>query len=221
MLNSYLSDTALYLNDPSNTFYTTATLTTHINRARRWLALQTHSVRTMVTSLQTTANQETYPITNANSAVAAIPGFSYPFGIIGISLQQGNYFPALDREDFPSFQAYERILDGTLQNYPYRFATFGRGSSQVAYMFPVPAAAYAMWWDLACVPINLAADSDVEAIPEPWTEIVPFLACKYALATQQRWVDAQAFQSTVSDMMNEATARETPFVQGDWYGRRT
>lgn len=217
MLDSYLSDTALLLNDPSNQFYSTGTLTTLINRARRWLALQTLSVRVLVTTLQTVGNQETYPITLANTAVAATSGVSYPYGILGISVQQGNYYPALGRKSFSQFQAEERILDRTLQNYPDRFATYGRGSGQVAYMFPVPAAVYSMWWDLSCIPIDLSLDTDPEALPEPWTEIVPFLAARYAVITQQRWNDAQGFAQEAERMANEASQSELPFMIETWY----
>lgn len=221
MLNSYLSDTALLLNDPSNTFYTTTTLTTLINRARRWLALRTLSVRALVTTLQTTNGQETYAITLANSAVSGLAGFSYPYGIMGISVAIGagnnNYMLALGRKDFPSFNADDRLMNGTYVNNPVKFSTYGRGSTQVAYLFPVPSGTYNMWWDLACIPINLSSDTDTEAIPEPWTEIVPFIAAGYALATQQRWTDAQAMDTLSTNMMNEATKSETPFVRPSWY----
>lgn len=221
MLNSYLTDTALFLNDPSNTFYSTSTLTTLINRARRWISVRSLQPRVMVTTLNTVANQETYALTLANAAVAAVSGVAAPYGIIGISTQQGNYYVALGRKDFPSFQADERILDGTLQNYPDKFATYNRGQLQVAYLFPVPAAIYSMWWDVACTPINLTADSTPEAIPLPWTEIVPLQAARLACITQQRWADAQGFAQEVDRMMNEASAAETPFMRPDWYPNDT
>jgi len=217
MLSSYLNDTALLLNDPQNQFYSVSTLTTLINRARRWISVRTLQPRVLVTTLTTTAQQETYALTLANTAVAAVSGVASPYGVIGISVQQGNYFIALGRKDFPSFQADERILDSTLQNYPDRFSTYNRGQLQVIYFFPVPAATYAMWWDIACTPINLALDSDPEAIPLPWTEIVPFQAARLATITQQRWADAQGFANEVDRMMMEATRAEMPFMRPDWY----
>ncbi len=217
MLTSYLNDTSLLLNDPNNQFYSASTLTTLINRARRWISVRSLQPRVMVTTLSTVVNQETYALTLANAAVAAVSGVASPYGIIGISVKQGNYFIALGRKDFPSFQADERILDGTLQNYPYKFSTYNRGQLQVAYMFPVPAAVYPMWWDVACTPINLATDSDAEAIPLPWTEIVPFQAARLAVITQQRWADSQGFAQEVERMMNEASASEMPFMRPDWY----
>lgn len=221
MLNSYLSDTALLLNDPSNTFWTPTNLTTFINRARRWLSLKTLSVRTVVTTLQTAANQETYALSLANTAVSSLAGFSYPYGIMNISVAIGagnsNYMPTLGRKDFPSFTADDRLLNGTFVDFPLKFATLGRGSTQIAYMFPVPSGVYNMWWDLACIPINLTSDTDTEAIPEPWTEIVPFLAAMYALVSQQRWTDAQGMDTTTTNMMNEASKSELPFMRPDWY----
>lgn len=217
MLNSYLSDTALLLNDPGNLFYSQATLTTLINRARRWLAIRTGYPRVLVTTLNTTQNVEKYAITLANSAVSAVSGVAAPFGFWGISVAQTTYMVALGRKDFPSFQADERILNNTLQNYPDKFATYGRGSQCVAYMFPVPSGTYAMWWDLACTPINLATDSDPEAIPLPWTEIIPFKAVSIAYFTQQRWSDSDEADDEVDRMLAEASAAETPFMQPDWY----
>lgn len=217
MLDSYLTDTALFLNDPTNQFYSPNTLTTLINRARRWIAVRTGYPRVLVTTLTTTGGQETYPITLANAAVAAVSGVASPFGFWGISVAEGNYMIALGRKDFPSFTADDRILNGTLQNYPVKFATYGRGSQQVAYMFPVPAASYAMWWDLACIPINLASDGDPEALPEPWTEIVPFKAAALANLTQQRWADMQALDAQADKMLLEASAADLPFMRPDWY----
>lgn len=217
MLASYLADTSLLLNDPNNQFYSTSTLTNLINRARRWISVRTLTPRVLVTTLNTSANQETYALTLANSAVSAVSGVASPYGIIGISVQQGNYFVALGRKDFPSFQADERILDGTLQNYPDRFATYNRGQLQTAYLFPVPAATYAMWWDIACTPINLAQDSDPEAIPLPWTEVVPFAASRLAVITQQRWADMGGFKQEVDAMFAEASTAEMPFMRPDWY----
>jgi hypothetical protein len=217
MLNSYLTDTALLLNDPSNQFYSTTTLTTLINRARRWMSVLSLQPRVLVTTVSTVKNQETLALTLANSAVAASPGCASPYGTIGIAVQQGNYFIALGRKDFPSFQADDRILNQTLKNYPDRFATYNRGQLQVVYMFPVPADVYSVQWDIACTPINLVADTDVEAIPLPWTEIVPFQAARLAAITQQRWADAEGFRGEVESMMNEATAAEMPFMRGDWY----
>lgn len=217
MLSSYLADTALLLNDPNNQYYSVTTLTTFINRARRWISVRSLQPRVLVTTLSTVANQETYALTLANSAVAAVAGVAAPYGIVGVSVQQGNYFIAIGRKDFPSFQADERILDGTLKNYPDKFTTYNRGQLQVIYFFPVPAAIYAMWWDIACTPINLTSDGDTEAIPLPWTEIIPFAAAQLACVTQQRWADAQGFKGTVDDMLNEATAAEMPFMRPDWY----
>ena len=217
MLNSYLADTALLLNDPGNLFYSPATLTTLINRARRWLSVRTGYPRVMVTTIATVAGQEAYPLSLANSAVALVAGVAAPFGVWGISVQQGNYYIALGRKDFPSFQADERILDGTLQNYPVVFASYGRGNQAIEYMFPVPAAIYKTWWDLACTPIDLVSDTDTEAIPLPWTEIIPFKAAALGVLTQQRWEDMAAFDDQVDLMLAQATRAEMPFMRPDWY----
>lgn len=217
MLTSYISDTSLLLNDPSNQFYSANTLTTLINRARRWMAIRSLQPRVLVTTLSTVAGQETYPITLATNSVQQVRGVETPYGIIGISTNQGNYMVALGRKDFPSFQADDRILNGTFENWPIRFATYNRGLAQVAYLFPIPPQALPMWWDIACIPVNLESDSDPEALPPPWQDIVPFLAARYAFITQQRWQDAEGMRNEADAMFLEASRAEMPFMRPDWY----
>lgn len=218
MLTSYVNDTSLLVNDPNNQFYSTATITTFINRARRWMSVRSLQPRVLVTTLSTTLGQETYALTLANSAVAAVSGVASPYGIIGISCSWGStYMQALGRKDFPSFNADDRILNGTLQNYPCKFSTYNRGQLQVAYLFPVPNSALAMWWDIACTPINLSLDTDPEAIPLPWTEIVPFKAAAYIMEKEKRWADMDAFDEQVDIMLGEASRAEMPFMRSDWY----
>ena len=217
MLASYLSDTALLLNDPSNQFWSQSTLTTIINRARRWISVRCFFPQVLVTGLQTVGQQEAYPLSLADSTVTSTPGVASSYGLLMISSQQANYFPALGRDDFASYLADWKILNGTLQNYPYKFSTFGRGSKAVVYLGPVPAAAYEMWWLMQCLPINLSADTDVEAIPVPWTDIVPWKAAAIANATQQRWTDMQALDGAADTLMMEASRAEMPFVRPTWY----
>jgi len=217
LLNSYLTDTAALLNDTNNLFYSPAFLTNFINRARRWIAIQTLQPRVLVTTLSTVANQEAYAITLANAAVAAVPGVASPYGVWGVAVAEANYFIALGRMDFPSFQAYRRILNNTAQNYPDKFSTYNRGAAQVIYLSLVPAAVYAMIWDVACIPVNLVDDTTIEALPEPWTEIIPFKAASYACETQQRWADAEEFDDDVERMMAEASVASVPFLSPDWY----
>lgn len=218
MLAAYLSDTALYLDDPSNQFYSQSTLTTHINRARRWIAARSLCVSVLVSSIDTVQNQETYALSLATSAVQAVAGVQAPFGLIGVSSSQGNYKPALGKDDFPWFQAQRRIMDGTFENYPWKFAVLGRGSLATIYLFPVPASAQPMDWITVCEPINLASDSDPEAIPYPWQDIVPFDAARLAYISQRRYADAAAMKQTVDQMMVEASRAEAPISISEYYG---
>lgn len=218
MLNSYITDTANLLNDPSNQYYSTSLLTSLINKARLWLSVRSLQPRALITTLSTVANQETYSLSLANTAVAALPGYFQPYGIVGISCSWGStYMQALGRKDFPSFNADDRILNGTFQNYPVKFATYNRGQLQVAYLFPIPNSVLPMWWDIACTPINLALDTDPEAIPLPWTNVVPFKAAALAYRTNRKWAAADAMEEDVDILLGEASRAETPFMRPDWY----
>lgn len=218
MLATYLSDTALYLDDPSNQFYSQATLTTHINRARREIAFRSLCIQVLVSSINTAVGQETYALSLATSAVQATAGVQAPFGLIGVSSSQGNYKPALGKDDFPWFQAQRRIMDATFQNFPWKFAILGRGSLATLYLFPVPASIEPMDWITVCEPIALASDADPEAIPYPWQDIVAFNAVRYAYLSQRRWADAQAAKATVDDMLLQASRAEAPISIPEYYG---
>lgn len=219
MLTSYQSDTALLLNDPSNQFWSTSTLTTLINRARREIAYRTLCIQVLASPVNTVASQETYALSLANSLVTNTAGVSQAYGVIAISSSQGNYKPALGRIDFPGFQASQRIMAGTFQNYPWIFAQLGRGANATIYLFPIPAGVYAMDWITTCEPINLGVDTDPEAIPYPWTEIVPFKAAALAYVTQQRWTDAAEMDEITDKMLADLPRAEVPFMQPDWYGQ--
>ena len=46
--------------------------------------------------------------------------------------------------------------------------------------------------DLTCVPAPLQTDNDVEPIPYPWTDAIPYWAAVLCCLQQQRREDAQA-----------------------------
>lgn len=218
MLSSYVTDTANLLNDPTNQYYPTGLLTSLINKARVWLSVRSLQPRVLVTTLSTVQGQETYPLSLANTAVSAVSGVASPYGVVGISCSWGStYMQSLGRKDFPSFNADDRILNGTLQNYPVKFSTYNRGALQVVYLFPVPNAVLPMWWDIACTPINLVLDTDPESIPLPWTFIVPFKAAALAYRTNRRWSDADTMEEDVDILLAEFSRGETPFMRPDWY----
>ena len=64
----------------------------------------------------------------------------------------------------------------TFQDVPGIAAQYGQGVSGSLYLYPVPNAPYTMEWDCTCLPAVLASDTDVEMLPYPWTDAVPYFA---------------------------------------------
>ena len=52
-------------------------------------------------------------------------------------------------------------------------------------MYPIPSQNYSFQCDCFCLPIDLATDTDVEALPQPWQDTVPYYAAYLAKLEMQ------------------------------------
>jgi hypothetical protein len=80
---------------------------------------------------------------------------------------------------------------------------------------PLPDIAYNLNLDCVCYPIALTADTDFEAIPNLWTDAVPFYAAYYALLSAQtsaRMQDAERYFQYYQQFMQRARSAVTPDV---------
>lgn len=161
--------------------------------------------------------QELYTFSALNALAANVSGVASIQSILSVAVSQGNVKPMLRYMSFVQFQAFCRVLSGTEQNYPSIWSQYGQGASGSIYLFPVPSGTYSMDWDCCCLPINLATDSDPEAIPYPWTEAVPYYAAKLCYEYSQRPDDAAKMLSEYNRYMLEARAFSMPPQVPDVY----
>lgn len=168
----------------------------------------------------TVVNQEVYPFSNVNSLVALSgSGISSIYMVNSISLIWGTFRYTLMRMSFSKYQALARTYTAGYTYIPAVFSQFGQGVAGSVYVYPIPNSPYQMEWDCCCLPAPLNTDTDPEALPYPWTDAVPFLACYYAFSGAQRFADADRMWKEFEKYTKRARQMSNPRGTVNWYGR--
>lgn len=223
-LTSYQTQTALLLHDSSNQSYSLANLTTWINLARGQIATQGQCLRALPTSNNTANAQEVYPYAPVNALIAAqFSGYQGIITVQSVAISQSatpttGIKPMLPQYSWGQFQAQLRAFNQGMTGYPQVFANYGQGVSGSLYLWPIPSGSYAMDWDCICRPVDLADDTTPEAIPYPWTDVIPFYAAYYAYMNAQREDDAKRMMSMVNLHMAIARGTTQPTFIPSYYG---
>jgi hypothetical protein len=100
--------------------------------------------------------------------------------------------------------------------------TGGPGAGGSFYIDPPPDDVYALVCDSGALPQILAVDGDIEAIPYPWTDAVPYLAAWYALLSSQtnaRMADAERMYNYYGEYRDRARkASNSPVLRWQFEG---
>jgi len=198
MLATYIADTQNLLNDANSQFFAVTTLTNYINRARRKIAAASGCVRVMIHA-KTQANQEVYSFADWKAVAQMSPGVEYILAVrtlaIAIGPGSGAWKPTWQRLVFSDFQTRFRVWNhafiGTI-SYPGWYAQYSFGENGSIYLAPIPAMVQPMELDCSCQAFPLENDDDVEPIPQPWSDAVPYYSAWLCLLQQQRREDAAA-----------------------------
>jgi len=198
MLANYIADTQNLLNDAHAQFFSIPTLTSYINRARRKIAAASGCCRVLVRA-KTQANQEQYELSAWNALAQESPGIKEILAIrtlaIAIGPGDGAWRPTWQRLVWSDFQArfriYNHMFVGVI-SYPGWWAQYGFGVGGSIFLAPIPSLVQPMELDASCMPWQLENDDDVDAIPQPWSDAVPYYSAWLCLIQQQRPTDAQA-----------------------------
>jgi len=103
--------------------------------------------------------------------------------------------------------------DSTSNPFPRSWSQLGQGVAGTFYAMPFCNQDNTFNLTCACYPIDLNLSTDVEAIPAPWTQCVPFLAAYYALLSAQsgnRRADADKMFGDYTKFMDRARGMVTP-----------
>jgi hypothetical protein len=185
MLNFYLQATQNLLQNPKapGSLYPIEDLTTYINTARRQIAGSDQIIRVLA-DLPTISGQNLYPansiilpagqgigkVLNVRMITQAIPG-------------QGTIL--VDNEPWEWFNQYRIAIPEAAAGPPTIWAQYAQGNFLTLFFYPTPSTPGALKLDTVCYPIDLVDDTTPDAIPQQWTDAVPFFAAFYALLSAQ------------------------------------
>ena len=162
--------------------------------------------------------QEVYTFASVNPIIQAnFPGVSQIIAIQSVAISWGSWKPAMRNYPWSMFQAYCRAWNIGEQNYPTVWSQYGQGQNGSIYLYPIPSVIGQMDWDCYCVPIDLALDTDVEAIPHPFTEAVPYYAAFLAFMSAQNQDAAMNMRGLYKQQMAEARGFVSPPIIPDMY----
>ena len=124
--------------------------------------------------------QEQYPFSDIY--LGDWPGVDTVHMIKGVSIIYTNYRYSLPCYDFSTYQS-------TIRQYPYQYqyvpsfcSQQGQGAGGIFFLFPLPSQVYQIEYDCFCLPEDMLMDNSIpEAIPQPWTDAVQYMAAQLAM----------------------------------------
>lgn len=136
--------------------------------------------------------QEVYPFSGID--LSANPGCKSVYFVRSIAILYNNYRYTIGMYAFSDYQSRIRNYAPYQYQYVPCFASqFGQGANGSLYVYPLPSQTYAYELDCLCLPIDMIDDQTFEAIPEPWTDAVPYFSAHLALLELQQWNAAKMF----------------------------
>lgn len=167
-----------------------------------------------------TANfaQEVYNFSDVDLSI--FPGVESIYAVLSVSLLYANSRYSVLVYSFPQYQAMIRQYGAGAYYYtPCMGAQYGRGSRGSLYLYPPPSQLLQMEWDCVCLPSDLESDLDFEAIPEPWTDAVPYYAASLAYMEIQNLNFARYYDEKFTERVTRFGAYTLPGRATSMYGR--
>ena len=153
-------------------------------------------------------NQEVYPF--ANAPLGNAPGVASIFAVKSVSIIFDNLRYTLPCYSFSTYQT-------CIRNYPFQYSyvptvctQYGQGVNGSLYYYPQPQQAYQTEWDCFALPVDLVNDTTVEAIPNPWSDSVPYYAAYLAFLELQQGNDAERMLALFDKMLLRQSTAARP-----------
>jgi hypothetical protein len=221
MLASYLSQTRRLLQNPAAPvpLYSDTDLTLAINEARVQLAAEAACIRVMGTLAITATNPGPYQFASINTSSAV--GVLDVIAVRTIWVLVGSGQVMLPPRPFEWFSLYTLNTPVPDQAVPNIWSQFGQGANGTLY-FNVPDQDYSLNLDTVCLPIPLADDTTVEAIPPLWQSAVQYYATYTALLGAQtgaRMQEADKMLERYELFVQRARKFATPEVLSSQYSQ--
>lgn len=201
----------MILPSPSTNLYTDELLTRNINWGRKRLAADGEAI-SIIGTLAVDSTSVVYNFSDIDTGSSATTGVDGVYVVRQASVGTGDGFLPLYARSYPWWRQYHQNEVIPATGRPSVYSQYGQGSSGSLYFWPAPDTSYTINLDCLGVPIDLADDSTVEAIPFPFTECVPFIACYFTLQSPQRQADADLMMKRYNEYLKNARDISNPSV---------
>jgi hypothetical protein len=207
-LDGYITTTRRLLHDVGANFWTNAELTDYINDGRNTMVRDTGCNRVLQSYLALTG-VETIDF-------AALPQGIKTLDVLNINLYWGNSRIPLYSMAWSDFNAQMRFW----QNYNGRPIAFSMYGPKKIFIGPKPDQDYQMELDTVVEVDPLIGLNDIDTLPSPFTEAIPFYAAYKAKYQEQSYGEAEIFKQEyikhALEAINTSFTRRlpTPYVAG-------
>lgn len=140
---------------------------------------------------QLTTGQEVYSYSSIDLSMN--PGCEAVYFVRSLAVLFSNYRYPLAIYPFSIYQAKIRQYPYQYQYVPAFASNYGQGTSGSFYMYPLPSQDYQYEADCQVIPSDLIDDNSYEAIPQPWTDAVPYFAAHLAYLELQNFQLAEYY----------------------------
>jgi hypothetical protein len=164
-----------------------------------------------------TQGQEVYPFSGVD--LTGNPGVQSVYCVMGVSIIYANYRYSLPVYPFSAYQAYIRQYPFQYQYVPTFASQYGQGANGSFYVFPLPSQTYQYELDCLCIPQDLTAALSFEALPDPWTDAVAYLACAHGMMSIQNYNIANFYKSWYDEFAQRYSNYARPGRATNPYGR--
>lgn len=162
--------------------------------------------------------QEVYPFSGIY--LGNWPGVDTVHAIKSASVIYANYRYMLPMYDFSTYQSQIRQYPFQYQYVPTFCSQFGQGNGGSFYAYPLPSQTYQWEFDCFCLPTNMTLDNSIpEAIPQPWTDAVPYMAASLAYMELQNFNFAKFYMEEFDKRTLGYSSYARPGRRVNPYGR--
>ena len=126
--------------------------------------------------------------------LSTFPGVKEIYYVRSVSIIYSNYRYSLPCYAFSVYQGYVRQFPSQYQYVPTMCSQFGQGAAGSLFFYPLPSQSYQVELDCCVIPSDLTDDQSVEALPDPWTDAVPFYAAMLSFQELQNLNAARFYE---------------------------
>lgn len=166
---------------------------------------------------ETAQGKEVYNFSDVD--LTMFPGVDSIYTIRSVGLLFSSYRYVLGVYDFTTMQALIRNWAQQQTYVPAVCAQYGQGVDGSFYFYPIPSQPYQLEWDCLCLPQDLTTNLSVEAIPQPWSDAVPYFAAHLCYLELQNFNAGKGYLDLFDKMLLRYSQYARPGGAANRYGR--